>query len=181
MNKFGITTVATIGIIIFLFSFNFTFASEITSENVINNINSIRKQNSLSELNVNPALQLAAYEKSVDMIVRNYFDHYAFGLTPWMFIKNKGYDYSIAGENLAMGFSTSEGVVNAWMNSPGHRANILNPEYEDIGVGVVKGTFAENGISKPTTMTTKFLAKPKSLSQTVYEKVINNIEKMFSK
>lgn len=179
MNRTKNLFVSIIGIIAFMISFNFAFASDITSENIVKNINIIRKQNSLSELNPNPKLQSAAFAKSSDMILRNYFDHYAFGLTPWIFIKNSGYEYSAAGENLARGFSTSEGIVNAWMNSPSHRANILNPNFEDIGVGVVKGVYVENTEPIMTTMTTELFAKPKSVPQTIYEKVVNLVQKVF--
>jgi uncharacterized protein YkwD len=140
-----------------------TSASDITSENVISEINSIRVTNGLKPLKTDPALSNAATLKSNNMIDRGYFDHYAYGLTPWMLITNSGYDYQYAGENLAMDFNTTEGMVNAWMNSPAHRQNILNKNFQDIGVGVVKGVFTTaSGQSHKTTMVTQMFGKKKS-------------------
>lgn len=155
------------------------FASEITPENIISAVNQKRQENGVSSLVENPQLQVAAKNKSIDMIINNYFEHYAQGRTPWMFIKSQGYDYQIAGENLAMGFETSEGVVNAWMNSPVHRANILNSEFEEIGVGVVRGTYTENGQTKETTITTEMLAQPKSKVNQLLEKVAITLNQIF--
>ncbi|MEI6144135.1 MAG: CAP domain-containing protein [Candidatus Berkelbacteria bacterium] len=145
-----------------IITFALANASEITPENIINIVNQERAANGLNPVKMNSELQDAAVAKSRDMIYRNYFDHYAFGETPWMFILRAGYNYSVAGENLAKGFSSSEGVVSAWMNSPAHRANILNPNYQEIGVGVVKGAFTENGQTTDTTLTTEMLAAPRS-------------------
>ena len=162
---------------IFIFSVNVAFASEITPENIVSAVNKEREVRNIQPLKVNSKLQNAAGNKSTDMIVRNYFEHYAYGLTPWQFIANQNYDYSVAGENLAMGFSSSEGVVNAWMNSPAHRANLLNSEFEEVGVGVVKGEYTENGNPTYTTMTTEMLAKPEpKISQILFaisKKIIN--------
>ncbi|MFA5157605.1 MAG: CAP domain-containing protein [Patescibacteria group bacterium] len=137
-------------------------ASEISPENIISAINRERESVGLSPLTTNQNLNQAAYTKSSDMLARNYFEHYAYGLTPWMFIIRSGYEYSVAGENLAKGFSTSEDIVKAWMKSPTHRQNILNPEYQDVGVGVVQGVYSENGEVTETTLTTEMAAKPKS-------------------
>jgi len=162
---------------IFIFSVNVAFASEITPENIVSAVNKEREVRNIQPLKVNSKLQNAAGNKSTDMIVRNYFEHYAYSLTPWQFIANQNYDYSVAGENLAMGFSSSEGVVNAWMNSPAHRANLLNSEFEEVGVGVVKGEYTENGNPTYTTMTTEMLAKPEpKISQILFaisKKIIN--------
>lgn len=173
-------TVVVIAIFIFsLVSLVAVNASEINAENIVNLVNKERSAYGLSALKVNQELENAAVEKSKDMLFRNYFDHYAFGQTPWMFIIRAGYNYSIAGENLAKGFSTSEGVVNAWMNSASHRENILNPQYQEIGVGVVKGSFSEGGELVDTTMTTELLAKPKSGLATFLERIANSIFSIF--
>jgi len=154
-----------------LFTFVLANASEITPQNIENAVNNERVSRGLSPLRVNTELQNAAVSKSTDMLTKSYFDHYAFGQSPWMFMLRSGYDYTVAGENLAKGFSTSEGVVNAWMNSPTHRANILNPDYQDIGVGVVKGAFTQNGQTGETTLTTEMAAKPKSAISKIIERV----------
>jgi len=181
-NKVQIIARILGGVFVFILTFAFstlTYASEITPENIVNAVNREREINGLSPVIVSPQLQSAARKKSIDMIVRDYFDHYAFGLTPWSFIQNEGYNYSIAGENLAMGFSTAEGVVSAWMNSPMHRANILNPEFQNIGVGVVMGSYTENGQTNPTTMTTEMFATPKSKVSQLIDRVIATLNKLF--
>lgn len=137
-------------------------ASPITEENLIFLINSERIKSGLNELIVDFDLSRAAKLKSRDMINRDYFEHFAFGLTPWQFMLNAGYDYVFGGEDLAMNFASSEGVVNAWMNSPTHRDNILNPNFKDIGVGVVRGAYVESGQDYVTTMATSMFGRKKS-------------------
>ena len=172
--------VTILAIIVFgIFSFVLANASEITPDNIVKLVNEERTANGLNPLKMNPKLQSAAIFKSNDMIYRNYFDHYAFGQTPWMFIIRAGYDYSVAGENLAKGYSTSEGVVNAWINSPSHRANILNPDFQDIGVGVVRGAFTADGQTVETTMTTELFATPKSKIAVFFERISNTIFSIF--
>lgn len=170
------------GVFIFLYIFSFSAlvsASEITAENIVQVVNRERQANGITPLAINDQLQAAARNKSIDMIVNNYFDHYALGKTPWMFIRSQNYDYQLAGENLAMGYSTSEGIVNAWMNSPSHRANILNPEFQEIGVGVVRGAYTENGLTSETTITTEMLAQPKSKISQLLDKVVSTISNIF--
>lgn len=140
-------------------------ASEITSENIINLINTKRQAYNLPVFKVDDQLNLAAIFKSKDMIRRDYFDHYGYGLSPWLFILNAGYRYSVAGENLAMDFATSEGVVNAWMNSPQHRDNILSEDFVDVGVGVVKGVYSEGGKEHETYMVTNMLGRRLNIFQ----------------
>jgi hypothetical protein len=87
-----------------------------------------------------PALQLssqltaAAQAKANDMAQRGYWSHVTpDGKQPWSFITDTGYQYEAAGENLAYGFGTSDQVMTAWMNSPEHRQNILDEDYQDVG------------------------------------------------
>ena len=175
-----VPAVAILAIIAFgIITFVLANASEISPENIVKLVNDQRTANGLSPVKINAELQNAAITKSQDMIYRNYFDHYAFGQTPWMFILRSGYNYSVAGENLAKGFSTSEGIVNAWMNSPTHKANILNPDYQEIGVGVVKGVYTENGQVSDTTLTTEMLAAPKTRLTIFLEQVTNTISRLF--
>lgn len=153
-----------------------TYASDIDPVNITILVNRERINNGLAPLKVNYELTSAAEAKSTDMIQRHYFDHYALGLTPWMFIKNANYNYQYAGENLAMDFETSEGMVSAWMNSPAHRANILNPKYEEIGIGVVKGAYSENNVAHETIMVTNMFGSEKPS----YTKVLETIKAGFN-
>lgn len=105
---------------------------------VVRLVNEIRVQNGLKPLAHNWELSRVARYKSQDMKDRNYFSHTSptYG-SPFQMIKSFGISYRSAGENIAKGQATPQAVVNAWMNSSGHRANILNASYTEIGVGYV--------------------------------------------
>lgn len=105
---------------------------------VIRLVNEIRVQNGLSALDTNWELSRVARYKSQDMVSNHYFSHTSptYG-SPFQMIKSFGLTYRSAGENIAYGQTTPQAVVNAWMNSSGHRANILNSSYKQIGVGYV--------------------------------------------
>ena len=110
---------------------------------VIRLVNEIRTQNGLKVLTANWELSRVARYKSQDMVDNRYFSHTSptYG-SPFQMIKAFGLSYRTAGENIAYGQSTPRAVVNAWMNSSGHRANILNASYTQIGVGyVAKGHY----------------------------------------
>lgn len=178
-NKFKLATVLVAVISLALFC-DFAKASDITTQNIIDKTNQIRVLQGLEPLKVDQSLSQAANLKSVNMINRNYFDHYKFGLTPWIIIKNAGYDYDLAGENLAMDFKTSEGVVDAWLNSPTHRKNILNDNFEDIGVGIVKGEFTdEDGSAHQTIMVTQMFGRKKTNIITIANHIFNRIVDIF--
>ena len=91
----------------------------------------------------NAKLDLAASKKAQDLFAKQYFEHVSpSGVDPGTLVKSVGYEYIVTGENLILGNFTSEAqLVQDWMNSPGHRANILNNRYRDIGVAIVKGTY----------------------------------------
>ena len=107
-------------------------------QQVITLTNQKRAENGLSPLKVNWELSRVARYKSQDMHDKKYFSHTSptYG-DPFTMMKNFGISFNAAGENLAMGQNTPEAVVNAWMNSSGHRANILNKNFAQIGVGYV--------------------------------------------
>ncbi len=115
-----------------------TKAEAIGSTQIINLINQQRAMNGVSALTNNSQLSASAYAKANDMCVNQYWAHTSpSGVTPWYFIDQSGYKYSTAAENLAEGFSSDTATVTGWMNSTGHRKNILNATFKDIGVGVV--------------------------------------------
>lgn len=135
--------VIAISIAVLLYIPGPTHASDITPENVIKLTNVDRKEKGVSELSENEKLSRAANEKAENMIEKNYFSHNApDGTTPWHWFEGEGYDYNYAGENLAMDFSQAEKMNKAWLDSPTHRANILNEKYKDIGVAVKDGVIA---------------------------------------
>lgn len=165
--------------VLFAFSTLVARASEITPTNIEILINQERVKRGFSPLKENLSLNFAAENKSRDMILRNYFEHYAYGLTPWMFIVDQNYDYLYAGENLAMDFRTSEGMVSAWMASASHRRNILNPDFEDIGVGVIKGEFNDNSGTKETTIVTNMFGTKKPAVIRLYDNIVETIKDLF--
>ena len=106
---------------------------------VVRLVNIEREKNGLSALTHDWELSRVARYKSQDMKDNAYFSHTSptYG-SPFTMIKNFGISYKTAGENIAKGQATPQAVVNAWMNSSGHRANILNSSYTKIGVGYVQ-------------------------------------------
>lgn len=106
---------------------------------VVRLVNIERSKHGLAALKENWELSRVARYKSADMAAKNYFSHTSptYG-SPFRMMESFGIKYSSAGENIAMGQRTPQEVMNAWMNSPGHRANILSPSYTQIGVGFAK-------------------------------------------
>ena len=103
-------------------------------------VNQERIEKGLSPLKMNAKLTEAAKGKANHMMQNNYWAHFApDGTTPWKFIISSGYDYMYAGENLAKGFVNSSDAVDAWMDSPTHRDNILSNQYSDVGFAIVEG------------------------------------------
>ncbi len=104
-------------------------------------VNQARAENGLSALSLNDSLSAVAQKKAEDMKNNNYFSHTSptYG-SPFDMIKNAGISYRSAGENIAMGQKTAEAVFNAWMNSSGHRANILSSKFTQMGIGVTDGS-----------------------------------------
>jgi uncharacterized protein YkwD len=112
---------------------------------VVTLVNQERAKAGCGALTVDSRLTTAARGHSQDMATRNYFDHNTpDGVTPWTRINNAGYKFSQAAENIAEGQSTPASVMDAWMNSEGHRENILNCALHNIGVGL-----AYNGSHTP--------------------------------
>ena len=117
-------------------------SSAITAENIVSLTNQSRKDYGLGRLEENSLLSKAAQIKAQDMAEKNYFAHSSpDGRQPWDFIKDAGYGYLMAGENLAVNFSGAENLESAWMNSSSHKANILNKNFEDIGIGIAVGEY----------------------------------------
>jgi hypothetical protein len=119
------------------------YAANIPPAEVIRLTNEKRVQNGLAPLSTNSVLSQAAQAKGADMLNKGYWAHVApDGTQPWKFFGDFGYKYRYAGENLARDFSNSSSAVEAWMNSPSHRENLLSPKYKEIGVAVVEGSLA---------------------------------------
>lgn len=116
------------------------YASNINTSQVLEATNRKRLLHGLRPLSLNPLLTQAAKEKANHMFAIDYWAHIGpEGTTPWKFIKQTGYQYSVAGENLARDFDITQTMVEAWMDSPTHKANIIHPKYQDTGIAVVNG------------------------------------------
>lgn len=146
----------SVGIMLVLILLSFTMAnlqallwissdwlvSTILPSVIVDLTNDERGDEKLGTLTRSAFLDEAAQLKANDMAQNEYFAHYSpTGVSPWYWFDQAGYNYLHAGENLAVHFTDSSDVVKAWMNSPSHRANIMNNDYTEIGVGTAKGEY----------------------------------------
>lgn len=116
--------------------------ASVISSVLVDLTNADRTANNLSALAISPTLIVAAQEKANDMAAKGYFAHTSpEGLTPWHWFSRNGYRFKYAGENLAVNFVDSAEVERAWMNSPGHRANILNGKFTEVGIAIAFGKY----------------------------------------
>lgn len=116
--------------------------ADVISGVLVDLANTDRSANKIGTLKVNPLLVEAAQEKANDMAQKGYFAHQSpSGLTPWYWFTKVNYPFVYAGENLAINFSDSLDVEQAWMNSPGHRANILSGNFSEIGIATARGRY----------------------------------------
>jgi len=164
-------------ILSFNFPSNLLFA-DITRNAIINLTNDTRSQAGLPILKESMKLDEAAKLKAQDMVENGYFSHNSpTGKTPWFWFLKTGYSYKYAGENLAIGFLESKEVYDAWINSLSHRENILNPNFHEIGIAVLKG-FGDNN----ATVVVQLLGTPRetavSLNVNNEKNIINNEEKI---
>ena len=112
----------------------------ISSQDLLSITNQERAAAGLNPVQLDGQLSQAADNKARDMFAKQYWAHFApDGKSPWDFIREAGYPYVYAGENLARGFTSSTDVTNAWMNSPEHRANVLSNNYTDVGFAIEQG------------------------------------------
>lgn len=107
---------------------------------IVEAMNRERAGYGLPPLRLNEKLSLAAQDRITDMFEQRYFAHVApDGTQPFVWLARHGYSYRTAGENLAVGYGTAGRVVGGWMNSPGHRANILGSGFDEVGIAVAPG------------------------------------------
>ena len=142
----GLLVVLIIGVFSFSvvdhFVLNNSSLASVISAVLVDLTNGDRASNSIGGLTVNPVLTAAAQAKADDMAAKGYFAHVSpEGKNSWVWFQEAGYKFSYAGENLAVDFSDSADVERAWMNSPTHRANVLNEHFTEIGIAVARGTY----------------------------------------
>lgn len=116
-------------------------ASPITPASVLSAMNEYRAKAGVAPLRDDARLDAAAEDRMRDMEDREYWGHESpDGRAPFVWLAPHGYDFRFAGENLACGFDTTELLVQSWMESPGHRANILSSDFDDCGIAVIDGS-----------------------------------------
>lgn len=141
---------------------NTNFLSAVISRTLVDLANADRSQSKIGTLRINPTLEQVAQMKANDMATKGYFAHTSpEGLNPWHWFKQAGYDFVYAGENLAVNFSDSAEVDKAWMNSPGHRDNILNTKYTEVGIATANGVYQ----GRPTTFVVQVFGRPMTEEQ----------------
>lgn len=142
----------------------FGVSTSISTSDIINLTNERRISQGVRPVMENALLNAAAAAKAKDMIAQNYWAHFApDGKSPWGFISQTGYKYSVAGENLARDFDTSSAVVVAWMNSASHKQNLLDNSFTEIGVAVTEGNL--NGVNG--SLVVQMFATPANLPSVV--------------
>lgn len=136
------------------------YVAAVVSAVLVDLANTDRIELALPTLKVNPVLVAAAQAKANDMATKSYFSHTSpEGYDSWYWFKKAGYDYRYAGENLAVDFSDSGDVEEAWMRSPTHRDNIVSPKYTEIGIAVATGTYQ----GRPTVFAVQMFGMPKEI------------------
>lgn len=111
----------------------------VQEETILDAMNKERAARGLRPLRINSQLSAAAGDRVKDMFAKRYFDHVApDGLEPFVWVTQRGYRYRIIGENLALGFRGTA-VVDGWMRSPGHRENILQQRFDEVGIAIADG------------------------------------------
>lgn len=122
--------------------------------------NQDRNASDVPELTWSPTLEQAAKLKAEDMAENGYFAHTSpNGITPWHWLSKVDYNFLYAGENLAIDFTESANVENAWINSPKHKENIMNSHFTEIGIATVDGFFE----GKNTTFVVEFFGTPSKI------------------
>ena len=115
-------------------------AVALSAEGLVGEMNRERAAAGLGPLRLNAALSAAADDRMHDMFAKHYFEHISpDGIDPFTWAERRGYDYREIGENLAVGYPRASDVVDGWMHSDGHRANILGAGYDEIGIAIADG------------------------------------------
>jgi hypothetical protein len=168
--EFVLVLVLFVGILFYFNQYNFNIIRSLNLSATVypavlaDLANRDRSISGVSELDWSPTLANAAKLKAEDMVKNGYFAHVSpSGVTPWYWLDEVNYDFSYAGENLAINFTESINVENAWLNSPKHKENILNSRFTEIGIATVDGVFE----GRNTTFVVEFFGSPSK------EKIVN--------
>lgn len=141
------------------------YATNTSASGLLQYTNEQRQKHGKAPLSLNSKLNKAAQTKANDMAARNYWSHNTpEGEEPWIFIDQAGYAYKQAGENLAYGFTNSSDTVTGWMNSPSHKANMLDGAYKDVGFGYANNSNYQD--SGPQTVVVAMYGTPQVAAAT---------------
>lgn len=189
LRQGGVLTLLVVILIAFAFSAGSNYVvkkskltSLVLSGVLVDYANKDREAQNYNHLLINSVLTKAAQMKADDMAAKGYFAHTSpEGKNPWYWFKQAGYDFVYAGENLAVNFNESVEVNQAWMNSPGHKANIMNERFTEIGIATAQGLYQ----GKPTIFVVQLFGRPKTPSassgQVVSTKPISKASTIVSK
>lgn len=179
----SVTAIFLIGFVLFCTSLGSNylinrtnFGATVLSSVLVDLTNEHRLQNNSKTLTVNPLLEKAALMKAKDMADNQYFAHTSpSGVTPWQWFTKAGYNFSYAGENLAINFTESVDVEKAWINSPTHNANLINDKFDEIGIATYQGMYQ----NKPTTFVVQLFGRqnrPRK-DNTIAKTAVNTLDK----
>lgn len=145
-----------------------------TTVTLIDETNVERKKSNLLALLENKTLDRSAEDKVDDLFAKQYFEHVSpTGISVSDLVSSEGYDYILVGENLALGgFKTPQSIIDAWMASPGHKANILNTRYTEIGISVKKGFYKGDEVW----IAVQHFGEPKSVCPSIDPKLKTTID-----
>ncbi len=142
---------------------------DVTSQSLLDDTNARRSEANVAPLEIDRKLSAAATSKARDMFEKQYWAHTSpDGTTPWYWLREVNYRYDYAGENLAKGFRTSDALITAWMNSPEHRDNMLNPNYQHVGFSVIEGRLD----GETTRLVVAMYGSPQTASSGITETVL---------
>ena len=160
----GLIGLFSITLILFIFAIggqiiikNTDMTALVLPKVLVDYANEDRQTENLKTLAINPVLEKAAQLKAQDMVDKGYFAHKTpEGYSPWYWLAKVDYDFSYAGENLAVNFIDSVDVNKAWLASPKHRENIMNGNFTEIGIATAEGMYK----GRMTTFVVQFLGRP---------------------
>lgn len=156
-RSFSLVLAIVIPLLVFSIPARGSFELTLTADNILALSNRDRGQIGLPPLRLDARLQKAALEKARDILENNYFSHISpSGTAPWDFIRNQGFKYLYAGENLALNYASPYELIDDFLKSPSHRENLLSPFFSEIGIAVVRGNFND----KPAIITVQLFAAP---------------------
>jgi uncharacterized protein YkwD len=137
--------------------------NEITPDNVLALMNAYRAQEGLAPLRLDPRITRAAEDRMRDMEQAEYWSHDSpSGVSPFVWLTARDYYFEAAGENLARGFDTARFLVESWMESHGHRENIMSTEYEDCGIAIIEGATTGRATGKSIVVLFGRIRRPES-------------------